>query len=72
MAVTVQVSVTVLELPTSPVSVVQLIPLTPVICQVPVPVIGEPFVGPWIVAVNVNVSPRFAVVLLELTETAGG
>ena len=64
-------SVTVLAEPTKPESVAQTIPVTPVICQVPVPVIAGPFVGPWMVAVKVIVEPNVALEAFALTETLG-
>ena len=64
-------SVTVLAPPTSPESVAQTIPVTPVICHVPVPVIAGPFAGPWIVAVKVIVEPKVALAEFALTETFG-
>ena len=47
------------------------IPVTPVIDQLAVPVGAETPVGPETVAVKVMVAPRVAVVALAMTETVG-
>ena len=49
----------------------QLIPLTPAMVQVPVPVGVRPVVGPETVAVKVNVVPRETLVALVVTTTLG-
>ena len=62
---------TVLELPTGPEVLWQLIPVTPEIDQLPVPVGVSPVVGPETVAVNENVEPRAVVGVLVVTTTVG-
>ena len=49
----------------------QVIPVTPMIDQVPVPVGVGPFAGPATVAVNVNVEPRATLEADVVTATLG-
>ena len=70
-ATTLQVYTPILLAPVGPVVVVHPIPVTPARDHPAVPVNAGPFVGPVRVAVNVNESPRFAVVELAVTNTVG-
>ena len=53
------------------IGVLQAIPLTPVINQLPVPVGAAPPVVPATVALKVKMSPRFAVGVEVVTVTSG-
>ena len=62
---------TTLPLPVGPVGVLQVIPVTPAISQVPLPVAGAPPTCPVTVAVKVKESPKFAVEAEVVTTTVG-
>ena len=57
--------------PVGPVSLLHVIPETPAIDQVPVPVAATPPVGPETVAVNAKLDPNTAVAELVVTTTVG-